>query len=663
MKSKFRPTPEQSWATWSSFLGCLFIFTLGQSDSFAQTSDPFWADVPLVILDKQTSSRRLVIDPDPQTDLTPAEIAEREELIRQEQILNARKREAEASGLCNSDSESMPEICRHTSTNYSFNAFEIPRAAAPFQVQFLVNSLGASSERLAQLLPNIPEWEARHACGGAVIAPGWILSAAHCFAIPGSDGSWTTDPEKFSLRLDVENIAADDSKSLPIQELIIHPKFSVRNNENDLALVRYSVSETGTDAYMPWFLGFDVTTENRLSSVHLKGEFLELMTADGDAFQVDISTQQVTPLNQITTSSFLPAAPVYVEHDHRGRMTIIPWEEGPQKRLGRTRLERPSTDVSPSGSHVVLRGEDAKGEIWDLQSRKRLARFESDPEFRRGSVAFSSSSDSFLLTSDKGQSELRDMRSGDVRAQFNHSLPVRYSKPGPKNLVIVEGALGTVEIIDLNGETILHRLFHGGGHVRAEIEKNRILTWSRDGRIRLFDLKTGQEELHIIFPKETNHLQPILVSQPDKPARVQRVQMASLDPQANTGDPLTAYGWGKTRATDQELSSAVLRKLSLEKIDWPTCNNLRGRDGTSQDTTGFCVIGSGRKTCRGDSGGPLLDRDQLVGIVSRGSGLCWSDARPTIFSSVASARPWIRSVICSNNRTIGRDPALCGDTF
>ena len=63
------------------------------------------------------------------------------------------------------------------------------------------------------------------------------------------------------------------------------------------------------------------------------------------------------------------------------------------------------------------------------------------------------------------------------------------------------------------------------------------------------------------------------------------------------------------------------------------------------------VIDGGSDSCQGDSGGPLIcpinGRATLSGVVSRGNGCAWR-GYPGLYSSVFSAKDWIRTTIENN---------------
>jgi secreted trypsin-like serine protease len=113
------------------------------------------------------------------------------------------------------------------------------------------------------------------------------------------------------------------------------------------------------------------------------------------------------------------------------------------------------------------------------------------------------------------------------------------------------------------------------------------------------------------------------------------------------GNLATLIGWGLTTPGDDAVSSRFLKIATLDVIDQAECEDewaaLEGVDFVSSNQ--LCAIhydegGGARQACNGDSGGPLLYANKVVGIVSFGYVGCWDDA-PNVFTRVSAYNSWI----------------------
>lgn len=138
-------------------------------------------------------------------------------------------------------------------------------------------------------------------------------------------------------------------------------------------------------------------------------------------------------------------------------------------------------------------------------------------------------------------------------------------------------------------------------------------------------------------------------AQTKPPAGAKPVQPVELYRNAiKGGDEVTAIGWGMTQNAAKSFSAVPL-KVDLRVMDTAMCRSRPGYGPERVDTSVICAAREGQKTCRGDSGGPVIltngTTPRLVGLVSWGKTDCSGDGRPSVFTRLEAHLAWIEQAM------------------
>lgn len=115
--------------------------------------------------------------------------------------------------------------------------------------------------------------------------------------------------------------------------------------------------------------------------------------------------------------------------------------------------------------------------------------------------------------------------------------------------------------------------------------------------------------------------------------------------QLRTNDWVNVSGWGLTKETNK-IPSRQLRTVNVRMIAKPTCRQNYRRMLQLSPTMMCASIPGQRDSCSGDSGGPLLHRGELCGIVSFGIG-CARRSYPGVYTSINHVKRFIQNAINS----------------
>ncbi|KAF4141122.1 Trypsin [Phytophthora infestans] len=142
---------------------------------------------------------------------------------------------------------------------------------------------------------------------------------------------------------------------------------------------------------------------------------------------------------------------------------------------------------------------------------------------------------------------------------------------------------------------------------------------------------------HPMYNK-SEHLYDVGVLKLEKKVSTDSIDLCAADGSDNeVGSVATVRGWGLTENGSQSL---VMEELNVKIISNAECNKMY----SDRITEGMLCAGEGdgKDTCNGDSGGPLIENDVLVGIVSWG-GKCGANAG--VYTRISHVLDYINDIV------------------
>uniref|UniRef100_H3CCR9 Ovochymase 1 n=1 Tax=Tetraodon nigroviridis TaxID=99883 RepID=H3CCR9_TETNG len=466
------------------------------------------------------------------------------------------------------------------------------------------------------------------ACGGAIISPLWVLSAAHCFRRYSKASFWTVAAGKH----DLDNSQEAGQQVVEVSAIVSHHRYNARTKDNDLALLRLQQPLHFDQQVRPidiWtaplpaysnctITGWGSTRENgprvqRLQEVNVSilppdacdryylGRVRPSMFCAGrdqggaDACQGDSGG----PLSCFTGSRYelaglvswgvgcgraqKPGVYTHLRQNVRWMADVmacpLPLPE-----------EEDECGKQPRSSCVAALG---PAHLWCSEKGEELVEnvVESCPSSWPWQVSLQSHDGHYC--------------SGTL-IQRRWVLTARHCEVRAREDVVVLG----VHDLRFSSQTIM---------------VDQVFNLPDDGR---FPPKSDLSLLRLSAPARlTSNVSPACV--PDE------------DEEPNDSWSCVTTGWGAVKAKGT-IDPNRLHQVGLTLVNQTSCRQRWG-GGLIQDSH-VCSHPAGSASCMGDSGAPLLCQKHstyfLFGVVTWGSRGCGSD-KPAVFSKTSPFEPWI----------------------
>lgn len=204
------------------------------------------------------------------------------------------------------------------------------------------------------------------------------------------------------------------------------------------------------------------------------------------------------------------------------------------------------------------------------------------------------------------------------------------------------------QLIFLCGASIISKTFVLTAAHCVDVKTNGLgvvrvgsLTKNQGGEV----VKVKAAFVHELFKTQVDHDFALLqLEQPLKLSKtVKKVHLPEKNFEIPEGESVFVAGWG--RLAEHGALSNQLMGIHLKVFNTKKCVEIYSNMEEQASKNNICTyVGQGKDACDGDSGGGLIHKSVIVGVVSFGEG-CAREGVPGVYSKVSMVVDWIKEVM------------------
>ncbi|XP_026182640.1 ovochymase-1 isoform X2 [Mastacembelus armatus] len=462
------------------------------------------------------------------------------------------------------------------------------------------------------------------ACGGAIIGPTWVISAAHCFRRYNKASFWTVLAGKH----DLDHPHEPEQQLVGVSKVISHPDYNTRTKENDVALLMlqqplvFNKFVRPIDIWMSPLPEFITCTVTGWGSTRENGPHVNrLQEVNVTVLPPDVCKQMYS--GKITSSMFCAGK------DRGGADACQGDSGGPLSCFTGSRYELAGV-VSwgigcgrASKPGVYTKVQQHTQWISDMFNQNMM--YEGDVSADNVSCGQQNSS----CDQAPGLAFLSVSRGGEVSVgNVTESCPFFW----PWQVSIQSNGQHYC-----SGTLIHHRWVVTARHCSVRAKLDVVVLGAHDLSFSL----SQNIPVDKVFnpPQDGSDLSLLHLSVPTRfRSSVSPVCLSDKDEELDDSWSCFTTGWGATEAT------------GLTVVDQNLC---REKWGKLINDSHICSHPAGSAACLGDSGAPLFCQRHgayaLVGVATMDDQPCDPD-KPAVFTRISSYQSWIAKVTEENKR-------------